>query len=57
MARKRMSAVLVTAARLAEVLLLWKPWMPRLKVGAVRINPRVAINENKDYHITVWDYE
>jgi ABC-type glycerol-3-phosphate transport system substrate-binding protein len=52
-----MSAVLVTAASLAVVLLLWKPWMPRLKVGAVRINPRVAINENKDYHITVWDYE
>ncbi|MGI6081342.1 MAG: ABC transporter substrate-binding protein [Limnochordia bacterium] len=57
MGRKRISAPLVAVAGLMLLSLLWKPWIPRLKVGNVRINPKAAISDNKDYHITVWDYD
>jgi hypothetical protein len=58
MARRRFPALLIASLILLSVLMvLWQPWLPRLKVGSVRINPKVSINAKKEYRIVVWDYE
>ena len=51
--------VLVTIISLtaAAVLAILQPWLPRVVVGEVRINPRVHIDAEQQYRVVVWDYE
>lgn len=57
MARRRFRVLLIASVILLGLcMIVWKPWLPRLKVGSVRINPKVSLNAKKEYTIVVWDY-
>ncbi|HHW10749.1 MAG TPA: carbohydrate ABC transporter substrate-binding protein [Firmicutes bacterium] len=37
------------------LLIWWQPWVPRIWVGDVKINPHADIDEDKNYTVTLWE--
>jgi len=48
---------LTSLVALALILAIWRPWLPQVVVGDMRINHRAKLADGKQYTVVVWDYE